>query len=42
MGHDSQGVREWIDLIIAIGAWAVSIFAVFVLFKVYVFPHISL
>lgn len=41
MGQDSQGARELIDLIIALGAWAVSIFAVSVLFKVYVLPHIS-
>ena len=40
MGHDSQNVRELIDFFIAIVAWAVSIFTVYMLLRAFILPHI--
>ncbi len=42
MANDSQRIREWIDLFIAIGAWTVSIFAVFMLLRTFILPHIPI
>ena len=41
MGRDSQSVREWVDFFIAISAWAASIFAIYVLLRMFIIPHIA-
>ena len=41
MDHNSQGIREWIDLFIAVGAWVFSIFTVVTLVRVLIIPYIS-
>jgi hypothetical protein len=38
MHNNSQGIRELIDLFIAIGAWAVSIFAMILLLRMFILP----
>jgi len=40
MGHDSQNIRELIDFFIAIVAWAVSIFTVYMLLRAFILPQI--
>ena len=40
MGHDSQNLREWIDFFIAIGAWVITIFTVYMLLKTFILPHL--
>ena len=40
MDYTSQGIREWIDFFVAIGAWVVSIFAVITLFRILIMPYI--
>ena len=40
MDQDSQSVREWVDFFFAIGAWAVSLFVMFSLLRMFILPHI--
>jgi len=42
MNNDSRRIREFIDLAIAIGAWVAFLFAVLMLLRRFVIPHLSI